>query len=60
MTYDENRDAFISDKPFNSWVLNEETCIWEAPISKPELTQEQIDNRNYYSWNETNQTWDLV
>ena len=60
MTYDEDRDAFISDKPFNSWVLNEETCIWEAPISKPELTQEQIDNRNYYSWNEETQQWDLI
>jgi len=59
-TYDEDRDAFISDKPFNSWVLNEETCIWESPIPEPELTQEQINNGNYYSWNEENQTWDLT
>ena len=60
MTYDEDRDAFIPKKPYNSWVLNETTCLWEAPIPKPELTQEQIDNNNYYRWNETNQTWDLV
>jgi len=59
-TYDEDRDAFIPKKPFNSWTLNEDTCLWEAPIAKPELTQEQIDNNNYYNWNEENQTWDLV
>jgi hypothetical protein len=58
--YDQTRDAFISPKPHNSWTLNETTCLWEAPIPKPELTQEQIDNNNYYTWNETNQTWDLV
>lgn len=52
-TYDEDRDAFIPPKGFNSWVLNEETCIWEAPVAKP------TDNR-IYSWNEENQTWDLV
>jgi len=59
-TYDEDRDAFIPPKPYNSWVLNEETCRWEAPIARPELTQEQIDNNNYYVWNETNTTWDLT
>jgi hypothetical protein len=58
-TYDEDRDAFISPKPFNSWVLNETTCLWEEPIPEPELTQNQIDNGNYYDWNEENQTWDL-
>jgi hypothetical protein len=58
--YDQTRDAFIPPKPFNSWTLNETTCLWEAPVAKPELTQEQIDNNNYYSWNEENQTWDLV
>ena len=60
MTYDENRDAFIPKKPFNSWILNEDTCLWEAPVSMPTLTQEQIDNNNYYKWNEQNQTWDLI
>jgi len=60
MTYDEDRDAFIPKKPFNSWVLNETTCQWEAPVSMPTLTQEQIDNNNYYKWNETIQNWELV
>jgi hypothetical protein len=59
-TYDEDRDAFIPPKPFNSWILNEDTCIWNAPVAMPELTQEQIDNRNYYVWNESTLTWDLV
>jgi hypothetical protein len=58
-TYDETRDAFIPPKPFNSWVLNETTCLWEEPIPEPKLTQSQIDNGNYYDWNEENQTWDL-
>jgi hypothetical protein len=59
-TYDEDRDAFIPPRPYPSWTLNETTCLWEAPVSKPELTQEQIDNNNYYRWNEDNQTWDLI
>ena len=58
-TYDEDRDAFIEPKPFNSWTLNEATCLWDPPVPMPTLTQEQIDNNNYYTWNETNQTWDL-
>ena len=58
-TYDEDRDAFIAPKPFNSWILNEDTCLWESPIARPELTEEEINNNNYYSWNEDNQTWDL-
>tara|TARA_R110000796_G_scaffold41722_1_gene103236 strand:- start:362 stop:760 length:399 start_codon:yes stop_codon:yes gene_type:complete len=57
--YDQTRDAFISPKPFNSWSLDETTCLWEPPVAKPELTQEEIDNNNYYEWNEDNQTWDL-
>jgi hypothetical protein len=59
MTYDEDRDAFIPPKPFKSWVLNEQTCLWEAPVARPELTQEQIDNKNYYAWNETILNWEL-
>jgi hypothetical protein len=39
------RDAFIPKKPFPSWILNETTCQWEAPVAKPTLTQEQIDNK---------------
>jgi hypothetical protein len=58
-TYDEDRDAFIPKKPFNSWILNETTCNWEAPIAMPELTQEQIDNKNYYAWNEQIINWEL-
>jgi len=52
-TYDEDRDAFIAPKPFNSWILNEDTCLWEAPVAYP-------DDDNRYTWNETNQTWDLI
>jgi hypothetical protein len=58
-TYDEDRDAFIPKKPFNSWILNEDTCLWEAPVAMPELTQEQIDNKNYYSWNESIINWEI-
>jgi hypothetical protein len=58
--YDQARDAFIAPKPFNSWILNEDTCIWEAPVAKPTLTQEQIDNNNYYNWNETIKNWELI
>ena len=53
-TYDQTRDAFISPKPnFNSWVLNEETCLWEAPIAYP-------DDGQKYIWNEETQQWDLI
>jgi hypothetical protein len=51
-TYDENRDVFIPQKPFNSWVLNENTCLWEAPIPMP-------NDGKIYNWNETTQNWDL-
>ena len=51
-TYDEDRNAFIPPKPFNSWLLNESTCNWEAPITRPE------DNNDYY-WNESTLTWDI-
>ena len=52
-TYDQERDAFIEPKPYQSWILNETTCLWEAPVSKP-------DDDNVYTWNETNQEWDIV
>ena len=51
--YDQYKDAFIPPKPFNSWTLNETTCLWEAPVAYPTDGQR-------YTWNETNQTWDLV
>jgi hypothetical protein len=53
MTYDEDRDAFIAPKPFNSWILNETTCNWEAPVNKP-------NSKNMYIWNESTITWDLL
>lgn len=52
-TYDKTRDAFIPPKPFRSWVLNEETCLWEAPVPMPEDDQA-------YTWNEETQSWDLI
>ena len=59
--YDQTRDAFIAPRPsYPSWVLNETTCQWEAPIPMPQLTQEQIDNDSGYEWNEENQSWDLI
>ena len=58
-TYDETRNAFIPPKPYNSWILNEQTCLWDAPVARPELTQEQIDNNQYYTWDEENQSWTL-
>ena len=51
-TYDEDRNAFIPPKPFNSWILNETTCRWESPVVYP--TDGQI-----YNWNEETTTWDL-
>jgi hypothetical protein len=53
MTYDEDKDAFIPKKPFNSWILNEDTCLWESPVAYPTDGQR-------YNWNEENQTWDLL
>jgi hypothetical protein len=52
-SYDPNRDAFIPPQQFPSWILNEDTCLWEPPIPKP-----QDDKR--YTWNETTQTWEEV
>tara|TARA_R110000782_G_scaffold88426_1_gene170628 strand:- start:65 stop:427 length:363 start_codon:yes stop_codon:yes gene_type:complete len=51
-TYDEGRDAFIPPKPFNSWVLDETTCVYNAPVAKP-------DDGNEYNWNEENQQWEI-
>ncbi len=49
-TYDDTRDAFIAPKPFPSWVLNESTCRWEAPIPMP------ADGK-FYTWFELNKEW---
>jgi len=52
-TYDENRDAFIPPKPFDSWTLNETSCLWDAPVEYP-------DDGQQYSWNEETTSWDLI
>ena len=49
-TYDEERDAFIPPKPFESWVLDEDTCLWEAPVAYPE-------DGATYSWDEESGAW---
>jgi hypothetical protein len=49
-TYDEQRDAFIPPQPYNSWSLNEETCLWEPPIAMPK-------DGIAYIWNEDEQNW---
>ena len=55
--YDEERDAFIPIKPFDSWILNEDTCLWYAPIPMPEI--EEPYSGKYYIWNENLLNWEL-
>lgn len=52
-TYDISNDAFIPLKDFNSWVLNQDTYLWEAPVEKPTDGQE-------YIWNEETTSWELI
>ena len=52
-TYDAERDAFISPKPFDSWLLDEGTCRWQAPVPYP------TDGFTYY-WNEADTDWALA
>jgi hypothetical protein len=49
-TYDVVHDAFIPPRPYNSWVLDEETCLWQAPIPMP-------NDESIYTWNENLQSW---
>jgi|TARA_R110000868_G_scaffold89114_1_gene248210 hypothetical protein len=58
-TYDQDKDAFIPIKPteYSSWVLNNTTCQWEPPVSKP---TEVLPANQGYSWNEDTLTWDIV
>jgi hypothetical protein len=51
--YDQTRDAFIPPQPYNSWTLNEDTCLWEAPTAYP-------DDGKFYNWNEQTTSWDEV
>ena len=52
-TYDSDRDAFIPPQPYPSWVLDEDTCLWEAPVAYP-------DDDKMYAWDEETQSWDEV
>ena len=49
-TYDPVRDAFIPPKPYESWILNEETCLWEPPTTRP-------DDDKFYKWDEETLSW---
>jgi len=52
-TYDRTKDAFIPPKPFVSWALNEDTCLWEAPVAMP-------DDGKVYVWDEATTSWIVV
>ena len=54
MTYDAVRDAFIHEQPYASWVLDEETCQWKAPILQPDSIDGEI-----WTWNEENLKWEI-
>jgi hypothetical protein len=54
-TYDEARDAFIPPKPYDSWIIDEETCRWEAPVSMPDPV-----NGHIWVWNETIVNWESI
>lgn len=57
--YDKELDIFIAPKPYKSWVLNNETATWEAPVAQPILTKEQQDSGSFYIWDEDNGAWKL-
>jgi len=58
-TYDAGRDAFIPPKPFDSWVLNESTCLWDSPVPYPtDVGTPEAPKR--YTWNESTKAWDLI
>ena len=51
--YDSARDAFIPPKPYNSWTLNDDTCLWEAPVAMP-------NDGKMYTWDEETTSWNEV
>ena len=51
-TYNTDLDAFITPKPFESWLLDNNTADWIAPLEEPTLTQEQSNNGDFYEWDE--------
>lgn len=52
-TYDRTKDAFIPPQPYASWTLNDESCLWKAPVAYP-------DDGQMYTWNEDTTSWNLV
>lgn len=52
-TYDAQRDAFIPPKPYNSWTLDEDTCLWQPPVARP------VDD-NMYDWDEESLSWRMI
>ena len=55
-SYDYERDAFIPPKPYNSWVLNEDTCLWEAPVAMP-ADAGTGEPPKRYTWDEATTSW---
>ena len=59
-SFNEELDAFIAPKPFESWVLNNETADWESPVGPaPALTEAEIEARSFYRWDEEAGAWEL-
>lgn len=64
--YDQQRDAFIPPKPYQSWILNEDTCLWESPIPYPETytlnLKDELNNnaKDRYYWNEQTLSWHII
>ena len=52
-TYDATKDAFYGPQPYESWTLNNTTCLWEPPVARP------VDDKEY-NWNETTKAWDEI
>tara|TARA_R100000900_G_C3217957_1_gene140162 strand:+ start:105 stop:479 length:375 start_codon:yes stop_codon:yes gene_type:complete len=52
-TYDASNDVFIAPKPYNSWILNDSTYLWEAPVDRP-------DDGKIYAWNESKLQWEEI
>jgi len=56
-TYDKLKDAFIPPKEYNSWILDDVTCRWKAPIDRPDIETLNLERVAIEYWDETNQTW---
>ena len=54
-TYDASRDAFYAPQPFSSWILDEDSCLWEAPVAYPDA-----DSDERYGWDEETTSWQLI